>query len=354
MSATYFIIEESQINLEENQIYPFHLSVYSYHSGVYRLYLSANSPLSAEKLAFLQEIMKKGAALAVNRNQKKTFLGHQGLTEDDIASLKSSPLATLANRSFDLHIKLQEKDEREGPFRYKEQLNQSIDKNDFMPLIQRVRDEGMTLSYRVSHTVSLANHFCEHLLTEDNMTNRVVALSYLLCKTAGITDEQSLGDIICAAFLVHIGITQLKLDLARNPHQDFSPKDMNLYKKHPGLTQHLIRKAGLKVSERCNKVMYQHHERFDGSGYPEYKRGEHTEPMALILGVSTHIIEHTRGIITGKKMTVKSIVQSFQSYNPSAGLEMNFGDQVHDLIANLLREKQTSSEPEKEEQNQAA
>lgn len=339
MSKTYFLIEKSKIVLKENEIYPFHINVYSYKSGLYRLYLAANSPLSLDKYTFLQELLDKGASLAINHNQKYTYLSHQSLQESDIASLQKSPLQELANRSFDLKKSLEEKDEKEGPFLFEKNLEKSFESDDFMPLINRVRSEAMTLSLRVSHTVSLANHFCELLLVKDNTINRIVALSYLLCKTSGIDDEQSLGEILCAAYLSHIGLTQLKLDMSRNAQLDFTSKEKNDYKKHPGLTQHLIRKSGLMISERCNKIMYQHHERFDGNGYPEYKRGEHMEPLALILGASAHLIEFTQGHITGQKNQIKNVIQSFKDYASTPGLELNFGDQVQDMIKNLLQEK---------------
>jgi response regulator RpfG family c-di-GMP phosphodiesterase len=344
MSAYYFHIDQGHIKLTENAIYPFHLSVYSYQNGVYHLFLSANSPLTSEKLTFLQSIMDKGAKLAINTKQKETYLDHQQLDANDIPSLQESPISQMAHRSFDLAKKLEEKDQKEGSYDYAEKINEAIQSTNFLPLIERTREEAMTFSFRTSHTVSLANYFSENFLHQDHIGNRVVALSYLCAKSLGIDDEQSLGDLITASFLYHIGYTQMDLDLARKPQQDYKTKEQSSFKKHPGLTQHLIRKSGLMISERCNKIMYQHHERFDGSGFPEYKQGQHIEPMALILAVASHFIEFSSGKITGKETQIKQVLQSFRDRSPSSGLEFNFGDQIHDLVENLLRPKISNEE----------
>ena len=151
-----------------------------------------------------------------------------------------------------------------------------------------------------------------------------------------MVDQQALGDILCAAYLAHIGQTQMELTYSTKAQLELSPSQRNNYKKHPGLAQHLIRKTGLIISERCNKILYQHHERYNGSGYPEYKQGPYIEPLALVLGASAHILEYMSGKVTGSTVALNTILRNLKEKNLSPGLELDFGDTIYESLIYLL------------------
>jgi hypothetical protein len=197
----------------------------------------------------------------------------------------------------------------------------------------------MSFHYTVSHTVSLAAFLSEKLLFEDNFINRVVALSYHLAKGCGMDDQAALGDLIVASFLSHIGHTQMDLLYSQTSQLEQTSTQKREYKKHPGLAQHLIRKSGLVISERCNRVLYQHHERFDGGGYPEYKQGAFIEPLALVLGASAHILEYTSGKVTGTEVPMITVVKNLKEKYLSPGLELEFGDTIYESLIYLLDNK---------------
>ena len=155
----------------------------------------------------------------------------------------------------------------------------------------------------------------------------------------GIDDTQSLGDIVCASFIAHIGNTQFDYRLSRKSHLEQTIKEQGQCKKHLGLAQHLIRKSGVLISERCNQIMYQHHERVDGSGYPEYKKGEFMDPLGVLLSATTHIVEYSSGLITGKKYPLKEIINCFKTKNPLPHLNIQYDAMVEDLMANILDER---------------
>ncbi len=342
MEKAYFNIDIQLLPTDKEYTYPFHLYVFHPINKTYTLFLHANSPLTRDKYQFLMYIADKGGEVSVASNQKKTFLHTMNLKEEQIPDLHIPEEHELIIE----HRKRKEQWEKEQlhkpKFHFKEALAAASESDNWLPLIEQTRNEVMTFSFTISHTVSLAIFLAENLLLEDNHTNRIVAFSFLLAKGCGMEDHQALGDILCAAFLAHIGHTQMDLLYTQKPQMQLSPIQRNEYKKHPGLAQHLIRKAELIISERCNRVLYQHHERFNGSGYPEYKQGQYIEPLALVLGASAHVIEYMSGRITGSPVHLRTVLTNIKEKNLSPGLELDFGDTIYESLIYLLDNNTTT------------
>ncbi len=333
--SNFFTIDLDHLKAEVNVTFPFHLYVHNPQNETFSIYLHANSPLTQEKLNFLEFILNKGGKVAINKNQEKTFLTDRKILKEDIEDLQEIPEHEFIKRRRD-RVEKREKQKEKKKFHFREQLELATKNNDYMPLIREAREEAMTLSYTVSHTVSLASSLAEKLLIKDNYINRIVAIAFHLANSTGMNDPQAVGDLICAGFLSHIGHTQMDLLFSQKPQLEMNDREKRDYRKHPGLSQHLIRKSGLIISERANRVLYQHHERFDGGGYPEYKQGQFIEPLALVLGASAHIMEYTSGKITGTPVALNVVITNLKNKTLSPGLELEFGDTIYESLIYLL------------------
>lgn len=339
----FFTIQLEQLQPEENIIFPFHLYVYNPQNERSSIFLHANSPLTKEKLEFLLFIVNKGGEAAISINQKNTFLTNRNLKESEIESLQVIPEHEYIGRREKRLKEKEKKEETKGKFHFKEALSNASKTDNYLPLIRETRDEALTFDYTISHTVSLASYLAEKLLNEDNYINRITALAFQLAKGCGMNDQMALGDLLCASLMSHLGHTQMNLLYSQKAQLEMSDKERREYKKHPGLTQHLLKKSGLIISERCNKVIYQHHERFDGGGYPEFKQGQFIEPLALILGAAAHIMEYTSGKVTGSPVAMVSVVKNLKEKNLTPGLELEFGDTIYESLIYLLDTNKESS-----------
>jgi response regulator RpfG family c-di-GMP phosphodiesterase len=171
-------------------------------------------------------------------------------------------------------------------------------------------------------------------------------------------DDQAIGDIVCAAYLSHLGQTQVDFEYSHIPQLKMNGLQQKEFRKHPALSQHLIRKSGLLISERCNQLIVQHHERFDGNGYPDKKKGDHIEPLALVLGAASHILEFQTGRVTGTEVSMRAIINCFKNDAPMTGLEVEFGKVIYDNLLNMFEDENLSeaegSSSDTEETKQAA
>ncbi len=327
--------------LKEDKLFPFHLYVYNPQSKLHTVFLHANSPLTDDHYEFINFIVEKGGSLSVDRRQKRTFLNSVDLVEDDIPSLQKREMTEIELKRMEklsaIAIEKSNAESGELPkYDLKSGINQCIDNDSFLPMILSAKKEIEIFELNISHTVSLAGFLAENLLNEDNRVNRIVAISYYFAKNMNMNDQETLADIVCAAYFSHLGYTQLDHSLSHRPISELSEKDKERLKKHPGYSHHLLLKSGVEISERCKNIIFQHHERYDGSGYPRQKHSEFIDTLALILGVVSHILEYSAGDITGSKLPIRSVIQRMKNKTFSAGLEFEFGDKIYENIINMI------------------
>jgi len=316
-------------HLRDVEVFPFHLYVYNPSKKSYHLYLDANTPLTEQKLTFIQYILQRKGRLAISNKQKMTFLEHMDFNESDIPSLKTEEVKEQEEIKINANIVID--------FDFEDEFIEADKLNDHMRLIQAMREEVLELSQKISHTVSLARYFAEHLATEDNLVNRTVALSYFLTKESKITDSKSLADVVVAAYLYHLGYTQMDMKLSSSPQLLMGDRMTHEHKKHLGLSQHLIKKSGIDISMRCKKIINEHHERTSGDGYPNSKTKYQIEPLALILGCASHLIEFSMGKIDGREQMILPLIKLLEKGDRKPGLEVDFGEHLMENLISIVK-----------------
>lgn len=336
----FFYIEKD--HLKDESVFSFQLYIYNPQNREHTLFLHPNSPLDEPRVKLLDFILERGGMLAINRKQKKSFLRDVNLKEEDIPGLKAREEGQ-EEKNRKMAIYMLEKHRAEKPFHLHQEIKAALLEDNFTQLIEEARLEICCFPVDVSDTVSLCPLLAEELLHEDNFINRAVTLCYFMAKILKIKDDEGLADVIVAAFFAHLGLTQLPYSMIGHPSLELSSGQVRLYQKHPGLTQHLLRKSKINLSDRCLKVILEHHERADGSGYPHHKIEEYLDSFSLLVGAAYHLIEQTSGLIDGKKKTFESVIKKMTGKEITNGLEWEFGDTILDAIRTLLVNKQEIS-----------
>ncbi|EQC50300.1 HD domain protein [Bacteriovorax sp. BSW11_IV] len=333
--GTFFVIEREF--LKTDKIFPFHLYVFNPGTNQYSPFLYANSPLTKDKEFFLNFILDKGGKLAINESQEKTFFRATGVTKDQLPQNQKRELAPEeVERDRRIKALMARRENPETNFDFKPTFKECAQNDDFMPIIREAREEIMTFSLNASHTVSLASFLGEELLVEDNIYNRIISVSYFFAKICNIKDETSLADLVCGAFFAHLGLSQMDWYLNHKPQIEMNDVEKKKFKKHPGYSHHVILKSKIELSERVKNIVFQHHERHDGSGFPSFKRGDYIDQLALIIGAISHIFEYSMGKVTGIKQPLRSVIINLKNKTLSAGLELEFGDKIVENITYLL------------------
>ena len=330
----FFMIDVE--HLKGLKLFPFQLYIFNPAHKKYSLFLNGNRPLTKEHNDFLNFILDRGGKLAILKNQRRTFLTSQEIDASAVPALKEKQLHPLEKERI-MNIKFKEMyDEKNGTFSFQSEFEIACMNDNFQKIIENARIEILTFSVTKSPTVSLALHLTKSHLEVDNYLNRVVATSYLLAKNCNIIDQDALSDIICGVYFAHLGLTQTPLTIVRTPYNMLATTERSLFQKHTILGHHLIKKYQINISDRCKRIILEHHERSSGGGYPSMKSGEQIEILSQIVGAVSHMFEYSSGKITGAKQSMKSIIIAMKSKSYLPGLEYDFGEMVFQSIITLI------------------
>ncbi len=102
-------------------------------------------------------------------------------------------------------------------------------------------------------------------------------------------DRSQLTSLGMAAMLKDIGYAELPEEVLRKP-DELTKEEVAKLREHPALGQRLLRQFNGKDTNIATAIM-QHHERWNGSGYPLGLRGARISPLAQMLAIADSYTE---------------------------------------------------------------
>ena len=142
----------------------------------------------------------------------------------------------------------------------------------------------------------LAKDYVEHISNKKGMHNQLLALSaqvvsnqnhalnvsaysVMFALMLGITDVE---DLSIAALMHDVGYYKLPLSLIDKREWEMDETELEQFKMHPLLAEDVISEKHLPVSAKVHKIIQQHHERIDGSGYPHGLEGAAIDDLSKV------------------------------------------------------------------------
>ena len=113
-------------------------------------------------------------------------------------------------------------------------------------------------------------------------SNRVTEISILLGRELGCSSEE-IDTLRFAGHLHDIGKIGIRDDILLKPGR-LSEMEFEKIKEHPVIGANIVAQMGLWEKER--RIIRSHHERFDGTGYPEGLSGDKIPFLARIMAVA--------------------------------------------------------------------
>ena len=159
---------------------------------------------------------------------------------------------------------------------------------------------------------------------------RVASLTAAVARQMGYSKDELKG-IYLAALIHDIGKIQVPAEILVKPGR-LSENEFALIKIHPQAGYDILK--NVKIPWPIADIIYQHHERLDGSGYPRGLKGDEIMPQARIIGVAD----------------VVEAMSSHRPYRPALGIEKALNEiennkatlydpDVVDVCLKLFREK---------------
>jgi response regulator RpfG family c-di-GMP phosphodiesterase len=99
----------------------------------------------------------------------------------------------------------------------------------------------------------------------------------------GFSDESLLADLTVAAIFHDIGLVRIKPEVMAKHELKWAPDERKEYERHVEASVEILRESGAEFHPRVYRMITEHHEAYDGSGFPKGLKGtEIDENSALI------------------------------------------------------------------------
>ena len=161
---------------------------------------------------------------------------------------------------------------------------------------------------------------------------RLSRYTYLLACKAGRSSREA--EILKLASPIHdigkIGIPESIL----NKPGDLTKEESDIFKTHPKIGYDILKKSNRQILKTAAIIAYQHHERWDGSGFPQGLKGEDIHPYARI----TAIVDAFDTLVTTKRkkhtsLSSDKIIEEFKKEK-----EKRFDPNLTDVFLENIKE----------------
>ncbi|MGZ9059483.1 MAG: HD-GYP domain-containing protein, partial [Burkholderiaceae bacterium] len=114
-------------------------------------------------------------------------------------------------------------------------------------------------------------------------TFRVAKLARLLAAESGF-DEQRCASLAVGAQLCNVGMLAIPVRILQK-RRGLSAAELLILRDHTKYGAEILRRSKLRMLDVASVIAAQHHERYDGSGYPKGLRGEEIGEEARIVAI---------------------------------------------------------------------
>jgi HD-GYP domain-containing protein (c-di-GMP phosphodiesterase class II) len=177
---------------------------------------------------------------------------------------------------------------------------------------QSALDGVYVASVRVLATLSRAG-----AVPDRGHGSRVADAAYRTARALGV-DEAGARAVLLAGVLHDIGMLTVPEAVRDKPFAHLAPDEEALVRRHPLVGEAML--LGLPVPEGTGQLIRQHHERLDGSGYPDGLTGEAIRREARIVAVASDFDDLIEGRLDGcpvpPETAVRRLMEAGPGYDP--------------------------------------
>jgi HD-GYP domain-containing protein (c-di-GMP phosphodiesterase class II) len=175
----------------------------------------------------------------------------------------------------------------------------------------------------------------------------VATYSLIFAMAFGRTNPAVLADLALAAILHDIGISQIPAEIASTPWRKMTPPQLKVYSTHVAQSIDLINAYEPKTAERAKNTIFQHHEKFDGSGYPTKKQGFKVDDLGQLLSVADVMDSIAAGRWDGVERTYRDTFQLLEKLEKARTYPEFFNPEIFASVVRWIRKNAAGSEATK-------
>lgn len=168
----------------------------------------------------------------------------------------------------------------------------------------------------------------------------VATYSVLLSLAFGRIDPEILGDIALAGLIHDLGVSQVPFETASKAWNAMSPEEFMQYQAHVNAGAELVESLAQKASERVREISRQHHEKFDGTGYPRKLEGFQFDDIAQLVAMADLACSIRFGHWDGKPRTMRESFQTIEAFEKTKNFPQYFNPEVFSRVLGWINSKE--------------
>jgi putative nucleotidyltransferase with HDIG domain len=131
----------------------------------------------------------------------------------------------------------------------------------------------------------------------------VGTIAVMFALAVGISDETALGDLALAAIFHDIGLVRIRAEVLTKEEIDWTAQERTEYEKHVAASVEILKESGTEFHPRVYRMVKEHHENYDGSGFPDHLRGAQIDELSQLLHLANLFDRLCVGKQTGKDLS---------------------------------------------------
>ncbi len=176
---------------------------------------------------------------------------------------------------------------------------------------------------------------------------RVATYSVLIALAFGRIDPELLADLGLASLLHDIGFSRLNRDLAQIQLDAASALEMRSYEAHVKDGLQTLNRLAPALPKRVLFIIEQHHEKFDGNGYPARLQGFQIDDIASLLAFSDFLDDISSGRWDGKERTLFESIDFLEKTERSRTFPERFNPELFAAILKWVKSDASSEQMNK-------
>jgi HD-GYP domain-containing protein (c-di-GMP phosphodiesterase class II) len=210
-----------------------------------------------------------------------------------------------------------------------------------------IQDVISNTANELSASVNEMWHLSESAPEINHATN-VATYVVIFALAFGRIDQSLIADLAFAALVHDIGLSQIPFENIKTPWKRMTDDQLRMYAQHVKFTVDYISMFAPEVPQRVKAIIYQHHEKFDGSGYPQGLKGFKVDDVAQLLSIADVMESVSSGRWDGVQRTLKDTFALLESLEKVRSFPEYFNPEVFEAIMRWSRsvdaEKHTTVE----------
>lgn len=182
----------------------------------------------------------------------------------------------------------------------------------------------------------------------------VSTLSVMFGLALGYSDEIFLADLATAGLFHDIGLTRVNPLVLAKRESEWSATEITQYQEHVEAGIMILRNAQVPYPETVFTMIRQHHENYDGSGFPDRLQGVRISEGSQIVHLANWFDRLSTGKISGQSLTPGECIEKIFEVTLSPKAVKEVRPEIIQRVFQFMLEEKNAAENLHYEANQRA